>query len=165
MKKELKDEIEAATNRLISELHKYDVEVGYLQKFGYTSSTQYKHLRCRLDGVQIYGKDGEDFGLWDSYFEEVPYEEAVEEAKATGECILDPNPFLSDLVSGDIVSFFEGVDKNRLDKLIEFVNTTVDFGEIHHPLDIPSLLIKSRVLAFERELTVKKNGHTSIRKL
>lgn len=165
MNKELKDEIEAAINRLILELHKFDAEINYLENLGYTSSTQYDALRCRLDGVEVFGKDNEEFGLWDKFAEEAPYEEAVEEAKATGECILVPMPFLSDLDSGDVVSLFEGVDKMRLNDLIELVNTTADFGATHHPLDIPSLLVKSRVLALEQALTAKDNVRATVQKL
>lgn len=165
MNKELKDEIEAAINRLILELHKFDAEINYLENLGYTSSTQYDSLRCRFDGVEVFGKDNEEFGLWDKFAEEAPYEEAVEEAKATGECILVPMPFLSDLDSGDVVSLFEGVDKMRLNDLIELVNTTADFGARHHPLDIPSLLVKSRVLALEQALTAKDNVRATVQKL
>ena len=80
MTKTAQNEIDADTKGLVSELTKYDAEISFLQNLGFTTSTQYHGLRCRLDGVQIYGKDGEDFGLWDSYFEEVPYEDAVKEA-------------------------------------------------------------------------------------
>lgn len=165
MHTEARQMIEEAIESLVNQLHKYDAEVGYLQKLGYTSSTQYDALRCRLDGVEVFGKDNEEFGLWDKFAEEAPYEEAVEEAKATGECILVPMPFLSDLDSGDVVSLFEGVDKMRLNDLIELVNTTADFGTTHHPLDIPSLLVKSRFLALERALPANDDDRPSVHKL
>lgn len=165
MPKTAQDEIEADTKGLVSELTKYDAEISFLQNLGFTTSTEYHGLRCRLDGVQIYGKDGEDFGLWDSYFEEVPYEDAVKEAEATGECKQIPKPFLADRNSGKIVSYLEGVDKRRLDNLIEFVNETTEFGNNQQPLDIPALLLKSRALLLERELHTKGVSHSSKHKL
>lgn len=165
MDTETRQMIEEAIESLVNQLHKFDAEINYLENLGYTSSTQYDALRCRFDGVEVFGKDNEEFGLWDKFAEEAPYEEAVEEAKATGECILVPMPFLSDLDSGDVVSLFEGIDKMRLNDLIELVNTTADFGAKHHPLDIPSLLVKSRVLALEQALTAKENDRPTVQKL
>ena len=165
MTKTAQDEIEADTQGLVSELTKYDAEISFLQNLGFTTSTQYHGLRCRLDGVQIYGKDGEDFGLWDSYFEEVPYEDAVKEAEATGECTQVPKPFLADRNSGNIVSYLEGVDKSRLENLIEFVNKTTAFRNKQQPLDIPALLLKSRALQLERELHTKGVSHSAKHKL
>lgn len=165
MDTETRQMIEEAIESLVNQLHKFDAEINYLENLGYTSSTQYDALRCRLNGVEVYGKDNEEFGLWDKFAEEAPYEEAVEQAKATGECILVPLPFLSDLDSGGVVSLFEGVDKIRLDELIEFVNTTADFGIYHHPLDIPELLVKSRVLALEQALPVNENDRPKVQKL
>ena len=165
MTKTAQNEIDADTKGLVSELTKYDAEISFLQNLGFTTSTQYHGLRCRLDGVQIYGKDGEDFGLWDSYFEEVPYEDAVKEAEATGECTQIPKPFLADRNSGKIVSHLEGVDKSRLENLIELVNQTTAFGNNQQPLDIPALLLKSRALQLERELHTKGVSHSAKHKL
>ena len=77
---EARQMIEEAIESLVNQLHKFDAEINYLENLGYTSSTQYDALRCRLDGVEVFGKDNEEFGLWDKFAEEAPYEEAVEEA-------------------------------------------------------------------------------------
>lgn len=165
MNADMKQQVEGVIESLAEQLHLYDSEIGYLQNLGFTSSTQYYDLRCRLDGVQIYGKNGEDFGLWDSYFDEVPYEDAVKEAEATGECKQIPKPYLADRHSGKIVSYLEGVDKSRLENLIEFVNETAAFGNNQQPLDIPALLLKSRALQLERELHTKGVSHSAKHKL
>ena len=165
MNADTKKPVEGVIESLAEQLHLYDSEIVYLQNLGFTSSTQYYDLRCRLDGVQIYGKDGEDFGLWDSYFEEVPYEDAVKEAEATGECKQIQKPYLADRHSGKIVSYLEGVDKRRLENLIEFVNETAAFGNNQQPLDIPALLVKSRALQLKRELHTKGLSHSAKHKL
>ena len=141
MDTETRQMIVDAIETLVNRLHEYDAEIGHLQNLGFTSSIQYNDLRCRLDGIQIYGKNGEDFGLWDSYFEEVPYEDAVKEAEATGECKQIPKPYLADRHSGKIVSYLEGVDKRRLDNLIEFVNETAAFGNNQQPLSQTQIVI------------------------
>ena len=165
MDTETRQMIVDAIETLVNRLHEYDAEIGHLQNLGFTSSIQYNDLRCRLDGIQIYGKNGEDFGLWDSYFEEVPYEDAVKEAEATGECKQIPKPYLADRHSGKIVSYLEGLDKSRLENLIEFVNETAAFGNNQQPLDIPALLLKSRALQLERELHTKGVSHSAKHKL
>ncbi|MGV0998844.1 MAG: hypothetical protein ACOYBQ_05920 [Fluviibacter sp.] len=141
MDTETRQMIVDAIETLVNRLHEYDAEIGHLQNLGFTSSIQYNDLRCRLDGIQIYGKNGEDFGLWDSYFEEVPYEDAVKEAEATGECKQIPKPYLADRHSGKIVSYLEGLDKSRLENLIEFVNETAAFGNNQQPLSQTQIVI------------------------
>ncbi len=141
MDTETRQMIVDAIETLVNRLHEYDADIGHLQNLGFTSSIQYNDLRCRLDGIQIYGKNGEDFGLWDSYFEEVPYEDAVKEAEATGECKQIPKPYLADRHSGKIVSYLEGLDKSRLENLIEFVNETAAFGNNQQPLSQTQIVI------------------------
>lgn len=165
MTEELKNDIKEAIAKLVMNLYQYDDEIIHLANLGFTSPNQYQYLVCCIEGVDIYGKDRESFGLWDKFYEEVSYEEAIEAAKATGECLQIFMPFITDRNSGDIISFFEGVDKDRMEKLIWFVNGTIDFGNYTPRLDIPALLTESRAAALTRELPNKSRGHTELQKL
>lgn len=164
-KESLENDIKEAITRLVMNLYHYDDEIIHLMNLGFISATHYGNLRCRLDGIEIVGKDREPFGLWDRFDEEVDYEESIEAAKATGECHEFSKPFLADRDSGKVISFFEGVDKHRMNNLIEFVNETVNFGSHTPQLNIPALLTESRAKALTRELPNKYQGHTKLHKL
>jgi hypothetical protein len=156
-------EIETAISILIDKLHEFEAEIFYLQNFGYTNSKEYKDLLCLMDSFTIYGKDGEDFGLWDMYYEDPEYDSAVKAAEATGECKKIPTPYLVDRRAWDIISYFEGVDKERLNMLIDFVKRTTDFGfgVNYDPLDIPDLLVASRAQRLESELPKQSPSPTA----